>query len=99
MRIHYSTAVGPATDTGFDWDIPLLVLGGETLADVANIPLPTSLHRVGNEIMPYTHATMRDDIGPIPVSVGADHRDILAIMIDPVVPTALPGWAHQMIGG
>jgi hypothetical protein len=165
MSIHYSTAVWPATDTGFDWDIPLLVLGGETPADVANIPLPTSLHRVGNEIMPFTHATMRDDIGPIPVSdawiaavetgydgrakavialdptpigdttrsapvedgvsgekmplwlspllagavraatrdipvsVGADHRDILTIMIDPAAPTDLPGWAHQMIGG
>ncbi|MGW5383982.1 hypothetical protein [Nocardia sp. NPDC003963] len=164
MSIHYSTAVWPATDTGFDWDIPLLVLGGETPADVASIPLPTSLHRVANEIMPYTHATMRDDIGPIlvsdpwitaaerydrcakavialdptprgdtthtapgddgvsgekmprwlrpllagavraatrdiPISVGVDHRDFLAIMIDPAAPTVLPDWAHQMIGG
>ncbi|MFD4406708.1 hypothetical protein ACFWPH_28495 [Nocardia sp. NPDC058499] len=164
MSIHYSTAVWPATDTGFDWDIPLLVLGGETPADIARIPLPTSLHRVGNEIMPYTHATMRDDIGPIPVSdvwidavetgydnrakvvialdptprgdttrtalveegvsgekmptwlqpllagavraatrdipvsVGADHYDILAIKIDPTALTDLPGWANQMIG-
>lgn len=92
MSIHYSTVVWPAAETGFDWDTPLLVLAGETAADVASIPLPTSLHRVGNEVMPFTHAAMRDDFGPIPVSDawiaavegGYDGRAKAVVALDPL---------------
>lgn len=42
-----------ATHSGLDLDTPFLLLAPDDDADLAELYLPTSLHRVGQEVMPY----------------------------------------------
>lgn len=58
MTAHFTTTVLPGPAMGLDYDVPLLIFGGETPADLARVPLATSIHRIGNEIQTIEHASM-----------------------------------------
>ncbi|MFB6814341.1 hypothetical protein ACFCV8_07325 [Streptomyces sp. NPDC056347] len=50
MGIHYVTVVLPAERTGADTDNALLIIAADVQDDVANLPLPVTLHAQGNEL-------------------------------------------------
>lgn len=66
MAIHHTTFVLPAAVLGLGYDTPFLVLGAETAEEVDSIPCVTSLHRIGNSVMPFMHAS--PVLGELPVS-------------------------------
>ncbi|MFG2986193.1 hypothetical protein ACGFYQ_33915 [Streptomyces sp. NPDC048258] len=57
MTIHFTTFVMPPALTGQTHHVPVIVFGSDTRGGMRTFPLPTSLHRIGNEVMPYAHAT------------------------------------------
>jgi hypothetical protein len=66
---HFTTFVLAPSVSAFDYPIPFLVLGAESAQDIPHLPLPTSLHRHGNEVMAYSHKRkLEEELGPIPVS-------------------------------
>lgn len=66
---HFTTFVLPPFSSGLDYPVPFLVLAAEAAQDIPHLPLPTSLHRRGNEVMAFAHARMlEEELGPIPVS-------------------------------
>lgn len=59
MATHFTTFVLPAAAApGLEYDTPFLVLAADTAEETAAIPLVTSLRRMGNAVMPYSHAAM-----------------------------------------
>ncbi|WP_435108092.1 hypothetical protein [Nocardiopsis synnemataformans] len=66
---HFTTFVLPAEDRRAERTIPFLVLAAEEPDDVEQLALPTSLHRIGNEVMAYARArALSESPGPMPVS-------------------------------
>ncbi|MET8680039.1 hypothetical protein ABZW18_21260 [Streptomyces sp. NPDC004647] len=65
MAVHYTTFVLQASVSLPD-DTPVLVLGADTAEEIPGIPLVTSLHRIDNAVMPFSHAAMV--LGEFPVS-------------------------------
>jgi len=57
MAIHHSTFVMPGATMGLPHDTPFLVLGAESVEELGSIPAVTSLHRVGNHVTPFCHAS------------------------------------------
>ncbi|MEV7512016.1 hypothetical protein AB0O57_29080 [Streptomyces sp. NPDC091201] len=57
MTLHFTTFVLPPSLTGQPHHVPVIVFGSDTMSEMRTFPLPTSLHRIGNEVMPYAHAT------------------------------------------
>ncbi|MFD6149436.1 hypothetical protein [Streptomyces sp. NPDC060243] len=90
MPIHYTTFVMPGAAMGMPHDTPFFVLGAESEEEVGSIPAVTSLHRTGNHMTPYSHASTV--LGKVPVSdIWAttsaeqyDSRAKVVIMRDPV---------------
>ncbi|SEE85380.1 hypothetical protein SAMN05216483_6801 [Streptomyces sp. 2131.1] len=66
MPIHYTTFVMPGAVMGMPHDTPFFVLGAEFKEELGSIPAVTSLHRIENQMMPYSHASMV--LGEVPVS-------------------------------
>lgn len=58
MSIHYLTFVMPGAVMGLPHDTPFFVLGAESAEEFGAIPAVTSLHRIGNHVMPFSHASM-----------------------------------------
>lgn len=58
MTAHFITTVLPGSAMGLDYDVPLLVFGGESPDDLAQVPLATSIHRIDNEIQTLEHASL-----------------------------------------
>lgn len=94
---HFTTFVLPAEDERAERTIPFLVLAAEDPDDVEQLALPTSLHRIGNEVMAYARARALDQgPGPMPVSDAwilavADYEAEakVAVILEPV-PAAAP---------
>lgn len=45
--VHHTSFVIPSWITGLEYSTPVLVLGGETAEECAQLPLVSSLHRIG----------------------------------------------------
>ncbi|MEX2985689.1 hypothetical protein [Streptomyces sp. C36] len=67
MGIHFTTAVIPAARSGTEYDTAAVFLGPEMEADVPRLPLPATLHIVGNTVTPFA-AHGRPVGDPMPVS-------------------------------
>lgn len=65
--VHHTTFVLPKS-RGLEYNTPVLVLAAEEAQDVARLPLPTSLHRIGNQVMGYSRARPMEELGQITVS-------------------------------
>lgn len=66
--LHYTTFVVPPGLIS-ELPTPFLVLAAQEARDVDRLPLPTSLHRIGNEVMAYTRArALTEELGAVPVS-------------------------------
>ncbi|WP_206743402.1 hypothetical protein, partial [Streptomyces graminilatus] len=48
------------------YDTPFLVLGADSTEETGTIPAVTSLHRIGNYVTPFSHASMV--LGEVPVT-------------------------------
>lgn len=107
MAIHYTSFVLPAAAIGLSYDTPFLVFGADTVEEIETIPLVTSLHRTGNSVMPFCHASMV--LGEIPVTdrwaetvmEQYDDRAKVVIVRDPVpagVPTEYAELAKGVLG-
>lgn len=98
------TYVWPATHSGLDLDTPFLVLAPDDDADLAELYLPTSLHRVDHEVMPYQHAAMLgtpvtvDDAWIRAVTAYDDTVKCVAVLSPPRQIAAADPLTAQMIG-
>jgi hypothetical protein len=90
MSLHYTTFVMPGAVMGLPHDTPFLVLGAETAEEVGSIPAVTSLHRVGNYVTPFSHASAVLEEVPVTDLWGAvsreqyDERAKVVVLRDPV---------------
>ncbi|WP_144311949.1 hypothetical protein [Actinopolyspora erythraea] len=57
MSIHYTTFVIPKS-LGLEYDTPAIAFGSDTADEIPKLPLPTSVHVMGNEACPLSHADM-----------------------------------------
>ncbi|MFI1203562.1 hypothetical protein ACH4VR_29720 [Streptomyces sp. NPDC020883] len=90
-----------------DFHVPFFVLGADTVEEIQTIPLVTSVHRIENEIMPYSHAS--EVLGPAPVTdlwartvdEEYDSRAKVVMVLDPVptgVSTEYAAMAEGVLG-
>ena len=66
MAVHYTTFVLPGSASDLPDDTPFLVIGVDTDVEIPELPWITSLHRVGNAVTPFVHAT--PVLGDVPVT-------------------------------
>ena len=93
MTVHHTTFVLPPTELS-PHATPFVVFGADTEAETEQIPLVTSLHRIGNLATPFSH--VNPVLGVFPVSdawaraVGEDYdgRAKVVILREPV-PTGI----------
>lgn len=67
MGIHFTTAVIPAARSGTEHDTAAVFFGPEMAADIPALPLPATLHVIGNEAAPFAAGGRQVGV-PMPVS-------------------------------
>ncbi|MFB8199357.1 hypothetical protein [Kitasatospora purpeofusca] len=103
MSVHFTTFVLPKTAINLPHDTPFLVFGADTAEEITSIPLATSLHVIGNELMPLVHAS---ETYPVPVSdhwIRAsmeeyDRAAKVAVVLEPVPADISTEWAELTEG-
>ncbi|MGW2539284.1 hypothetical protein ACWC5I_00030 [Kitasatospora sp. NPDC001574] len=103
MSVHFTTFVAPGAVLSQPHDIPFAVFGADSAEETADIPLPTSLHRLGNEVMPLVHASWGH---PMPVTdlwarvveeqYGRSAK--VVVVLDPVPADISSEWAERTEG-